>query len=156
MDRQKCRNMENAGLAALKGLEDMFGVKISFKGGRFDHDLAKLTFEFAEVKADGSVATEAATNYKMYAKLSGLPADGLGRVFGFRSRSYKVIGFKPRSKYSILAQRLPDGKTFKFEPRTAFPELLCKPLFGCRSAPGLDSEADERDVERDIAEAEGS
>ena len=130
MDRSKCKLIEDEALDALKVLiEEKFGVKVSFKGGRFDNGMAQLKFEFAEVKADGSVSSQEAEDYKRLASLCGLPADGMGKEFVFRGSSYKVVGMKPRSKYSILAERQPDGKRFKFEPRTAFgPSCLRSPF----------------------------
>lgn len=125
MDRNKCRLIEEAALEAMKVLlEDKFGVKVAYKGGRFDEGMAQLRFEFAEVKGDGSVATQYAEDYKRMASLYGLPADGMGKEFVFRGKSYKVVGLKPRSKYSIVGERQSDGKQFKFEPRTAFPSAL--------------------------------
>jgi len=126
MDRQKCKLVTEASVNALKGLEEKFGVKITSKGGRYDNGMAQLKFEFAEVKADGSVSTEASEAYRQLAKFYDLPEDGLGKVFQFRRRQYKVVGLKPRSKCSILAERLPDGRMFKFEPKTAFPGYKSK------------------------------
>lgn len=156
MDRTKCRQIENEAVEALQVLlGEKYGVKVSFKGGQIGGGFCVLKVEFAEVKTDGSVETKEASNYKLNASLYGLPADGMGKTFHFRSRTYKVVGLKPGCKYNILAERQPDGKRFCFQDRTAFPSLR-KPLFGSRHAPGLDSEADDNDAEREIAEAEGS
>jgi hypothetical protein len=159
VERATCRLIEDESVKALQALlGDRLGVKVSFKGGQIGPGSCVLKFEFAEVNKDGSVETREATEYKLCAKLYGLPVDGLGRVFGFRGRNYKVVGLKPRGKYSILAERLPDGKRFKFEPHTAFPSLR-KPLFGSVPVPPPPSaDSDEAsDIENaDLAEAEGS
>lgn len=155
MDRNRCRQIEDSALKAMKGIEKELGIKITFKGGQIGSSFCVLKYEFAEVKADGSVETREATNYKLYAKSYGLPEDGMGKTFMFRGRQYKVAGMKPGCKYNIIGVRQPDGKTFCFQDRTAFPGSR-KPLFGSQPVPPAPGEDDDDDdVERRIAEVEG-
>jgi hypothetical protein len=145
VERAKCRLIENESVEALQTLlGDKFGVKVSFKGGQIGGGFCVLRFEFAEVKKDGSVESREASAYKQYASMYGLPADGIGKAFQFRGKQYKVAGMKPGCKYSILAERQPDGKRFCFEARTAFPSLKLS-----------SSELDDMEIERRIAKAEG-
>jgi len=154
VDKTKCRQIESEAVEALQVLlGEKYGVKVSFKGGQIGGGFCALKFEFAEVKADGSVTTKEATNYKLYASGYGLPADGMGKTFLFRGRQYKVIGMKPGCKYNILGQRQPDGKVFCFQDRTAFPGSR-KPLFGSQPVRPAPDEEDEANAL--MAEAEGS
>lgn len=127
MDREKCRIISEAALKALKSLEEQFKVKISPARGTFSSGNCVLKFEFAEVDASGVAKTRKADNW-IYAVMMGLPKDGIGKEFKFRGHSYKVSGFRPRAKHSIIAARQPDGKEFCFQPSLAFPD--CKKPYG--------------------------
>jgi hypothetical protein len=120
MNRQKTSLVMAAASKALKPLEEQFGVKVSYKGGRFDGDLCRLKFEFAEVRKDGTVLSEDAKAYMELATLYGLPKDGLGKEFSCSGKTYVVCGFRPRSRQSVIGARKPDGKKFKFSPSIAF------------------------------------
>jgi hypothetical protein len=51
---------------------------------------------------------------------NGAPEDGLGKAFVFRGEQYKVTGYKPGCKYNVTAERVRDGRGFKFEAISAF------------------------------------
>lgn len=121
MDRKKLKELEPWIVKTLEdaGIKDKFNVEARFVGGTFTHSNAKLKLEVADVGEDGSVKTAEAEAWKI-AVLDGLPEDGLGNVFQFRNRKYKVTGYKPGCKYNIVAARQPDSKVFCFEARTAF------------------------------------
>jgi hypothetical protein len=119
MDRDKCRLMGEVALDVLKGLEKQFGVKAAYRGGSYGTSNCRLKFEFAEITKDGVAQTQAAENWKL-AVMAGLPKDGLGKVFEFRGKQYKVVGYKPGCKFNIVADRMSDGKGFKFQSSAAF------------------------------------
>lgn len=119
MDRSRCKTLTDAVLNALKGVEEEFNVKVSYRGGNYGSSNCQLKFEFAEVGEDGEVKTRAAEAWKL-AVLDGLPEGGLGSLFSFRGRLYKVTGYKPGCKYNITAERQPDKRGFKFEAAAAF------------------------------------
>jgi len=150
MDRTKCRLVSDAALKALKTIEEQFKVKVSPARGSFSNSNCVLKFEFAEMSSDGQAMTRKADNWR-YAEMMGLPKDGIGKEFKFRGRTYKVTGFRPRAKYSIIAARQPDGKDFCFQPRQAFRDYSegWRPL---SSAGGFQ---DEDSTEAAIAATEG-
>jgi hypothetical protein len=119
MDRDKCKLLSAAALAALEGVERQFGVKAAYRGGSYGTGNCRLRFEFAEITKDGMAQTAAAEAWQL-AVMHGLPKDGLGKVFEFRGKQYKVTGYKPGCKFNIVADRVSDGKGFKFQSSAAF------------------------------------
>jgi len=124
MDRSKCKQIADAVLKAVKDIESTFNVKASYSTGRYGDTSCQLKFEFADVAAD----TRAAKAWEL-AVLDGLPADGLGKVFTFRGTEYKVTGYKPNCKYNIIAERVHDGRGFKFEALAVFRRPQGRPAF---------------------------
>lgn len=122
MDRQKCKLITEAVEEAIRaaGIEEKFGVKASYGGGNYSPASTILKFKFEELASDGS--NKAAQEDWKLAVLMGMPEDGLGKEFAFRGQRFKVVGFKSRAKYNVCAERLPDGKIFRFEARTPFPD----------------------------------
>jgi len=154
MDRSKCKQIADAVLKAVKDIESTFNVKASYSTGRYGDTSCQLKFEFADVAADGMAQegqylvcqgpnhtgchriidgpqegdTRAAKAWEL-AVLDGLPADGLGKVFTFRGTEYKVTGYKPNCKYNIIAERVHDGRGFKFEALAVFRRPQGRPAF---------------------------
>ena len=58
--------------------------------------------------------------WERYADLYGLPKDGVGRPFRYGNREYRITGLDGgRPRFPISADRLPDGKAFKFPVEAA-------------------------------------
>lgn len=89
-------------------------VSVSFGGGKYSDESFTLKIEF-RVKKDGKVVSQEETDYAGFASYYLLPADGVGKRFEHRGNWYTVRGLLPRnSKFPVLAERVPDGKKFKF------------------------------------------
>lgn len=119
MDRQRVRLIQEWVVETLKqaGMETKFGVKLQPNGSRYGSTYANIKLEVSEVGKDGVVQTRDAESWKMCAKFMGLPEDGLGKTFEFKGNIYRVSGLNPKArvKYNVSADRVSDGKTFRFQ-----------------------------------------
>lgn len=96
-----------------------YGVTVEAAGGLIAADHTEFTAK-VRIKANSSSAvmirvTAEADDWKRYAKMFGLPEDGMGCTFSSNGRSYTIIGIRPaRPKYPVLASCVEDGKRYKF------------------------------------------
>jgi hypothetical protein len=95
---------------ALQPIASKYGIQIKRGRGVFAPTDFTLKVECAVVKG-GIAATKEATSFENYAHMIGLKKEDLGKPITFRGKGYAIMGFRPRSKYSILARR-DDGKSF--------------------------------------------
>jgi hypothetical protein len=53
--------------------------------------------------------------FESYCPVCGLKPEDFGRIFIVGGKQYKIVDVKPNNrKYPVIAQRLSDGKSFKF------------------------------------------
>lgn len=104
---------------ALQTVAQKYGLKLTYKGGSYGSTQCALKFEFAVVNGDGIAETREAVDFRRAARLYGLEAEDLGRIFkSFAGDRFKIVGLSARAKrYPILAERVRDGARFKFPHR---------------------------------------
>lgn len=114
----ECRRVAKVMEDALVGPLAELGLTVEFAGGKYDRTgsyTPKVT-----VRANGSAEREFAS----VASLVGLEAEDFGREFTVRGETYRVTGVNLKApKFPVLAERVSDGRGFKFpEPtvRVAF------------------------------------
>ena len=133
MDRDKIRAIEAKVTEALGLIEADCGVKFIILGARFSATNVVFKVEAAEVAQDGKVLSKAVESWKSYAKMFGLPQDGIGKKIAFRGHEYEIQGLNPRRPaFPIDVKRVPDGKQFKMPLNVVVQGLggkPAKPLF---------------------------
>jgi hypothetical protein len=107
---------------ALAAVAARHGLTVRYAGGKYSPGSATIKFEFDVQRADGRPGGAAADAFLGIARIYGFKAEDLGATFivrgGGARRTYRIVGWKPRSKYAVLAERASDGRMFKFQPRT--------------------------------------
>jgi len=114
-DRQSLRDVRAKMNQALALLEEV-GVHAEVGSMSFESDRATVKVQISVIGEGGEVVTQEAADYDRYREMYDLPM--LGTEFIDGGHTYKVTGFKPRSrKYPVLVTRA-DGKRFKFPVAT--------------------------------------
>jgi hypothetical protein len=102
---------------ALEPVAEKYGLTLDRKGRTYQHDSLPVMFQLLvkQMTEDGTVLTAAAKEFQRYAPMYGFDKDDLGKTFTTHQGSYRISGWKPRSrKYPILGECVRSGKTFKF------------------------------------------
>lgn len=116
------------GTKAEQALREAFAqFNLEVKRGNATYDLSggycEIRFQFNLRKADGTVETKEAADFKRAAFLYGLKPEDLGRTFTLGRQTFTLCGLKTKSqKYPILG-RAADGKVFKFSHRDVARQL---------------------------------
>lgn len=114
MDRDRARRMEVDLAASLPEFEKKWGVKVTVTGGSFTSTSCFLKLEVAEAGADGLIMSQAAADWKRFAKSYDLPEDGVGKKFIDRRREFTIEGLNPQAvRYPVMVKR-DDGRRFKY------------------------------------------
>lgn len=107
------------------------GMKITYKGGNFARDgsLANIKFEILAPNESGEIESPEAKEFKSYATQYGFEPEDLGSEFTHRGETFRITGLKTRRpKFPISAERVRDGRGFKFPvdvvKRTGRPVLV--------------------------------
>lgn len=117
IDRSTCRLLRDKINESLQELAQELGVTIEAGNASFTNSNVTFKVNIATKNEDGSVNTKEAEDFRRYAARYGLKPDDLGREFTSNGKRFKITGAKPRaSRYPILAERIPDGKGYKFAP----------------------------------------
>ena len=95
MDKPKIRDMRPAIEAALKSVEDKFGVKAHVGSASYTPNNVVFKLEFAEL-VNGQAVTKDVEDFKQMAMLYGLKPEDLGKPFMFRNEGYTVSGLAPK------------------------------------------------------------
>lgn len=118
IDRELIRDFTANAEKALKELAESYGVAITYKGGTFARDGGDATIKYeltAPNPVTGAYETAAAKDFAKLAHAFGLKPTDLGTVFTVRGTEYRITGLKAtRPKFPICAERVKDGKAFKF------------------------------------------
>ena len=78
-----------------------------------------LKTEVAIVGEDGMAQTADRKDFERFAPSYGVSADALGKTFESRGETFRLTGLNPnRPKYPFNAERVRDGKSFKFGDST--------------------------------------
>jgi len=104
--------------AAVDAVARELGCEIKVGNASYARDGSNCVFkvELAAIGQDGVAQTQEVKAFATYAMRFGLSPDDFGAEFSHRGSRFRVRGIKPKStRYPVLAERLSDGKTFKFE-----------------------------------------
>jgi len=112
MDRAKVKFIREK-LNTILNNAGFSGVVAKVGNATFTDDNVTFKLTFSDVGDDGTVKTQAYTDFVRYGFEHGLTEDDLGRSFNLGGYRYTLKGYKPRSrKYPMLAER-EDGKMYK-------------------------------------------
>lgn len=116
-DRAAVGYVRDEVIRALKPLEEELGVKIVQHSGSFNVFSYTMKIEIATVGDAGEVQSKERENFKFMAPKYGLSPDDLDREFFAGNARFRITGIVPR-RYAmpISAERIYDGKKFKFSP----------------------------------------
>lgn len=116
-DKDACGVLRVGIAGALEDLGKKYGV--DFKVGSMGFTDNSVTIRLEAAVLNGSANSYDEVNFKENCHRYGLKPEDYGRVFGHLDGEFKITGIKTRNrKYPILAERLSDGKSFKFSPAT--------------------------------------
>ena len=121
IDRETLRFVRDTLRTKLNGLID--GVHFSVGNIRFTTSNATIKLEMALTNPTGEIETREKNDWKRYAAIENLPADGIGKQIlvwsGGERKLVEIQGFAARShKYPILAKIVTTGKVYKFTVST--------------------------------------
>lgn len=115
MDRAKADKIKQAALEALA--HEFEGIVVTQKGAaKFDGGMVRVTFEFAEVGADGVVQSVEAAHWKKYAELfhksEGLKAEWLGKQVRVGGKTFTITGLATRAQRNPVCADGNDGRKY--------------------------------------------
>ena len=112
--RQNVRVIRSELESLLPQIEKLTGLHVEIGNAIFNPG-NNVIFKLVLSQKDGDqVKTPEVTNFNELCELYGLQKSDLGKVFTYNKSSYKIVGLSARrSKYPILVERQPDGKSFK-------------------------------------------
>lgn len=123
-DRSVCRQLSQDVLNALEKFCAARNIAIDYKGGSFGPSNATLKFEFAVKDANGDAVTREAQEFETCCTMFGLDKTDLGKTFVTDRDSYRITGLTMRGRrFPILAERVKDGRSFKFPA-----DIVCRAL----------------------------
>ena len=97
---------------ALVSVSKKHDISFRLNGIRFTDNSFKVGIEAVKSTTGESVL---AVTFKEKCYKYGLKPEHLGRVFISGDNSFKIVGLKPRNrKYPVIAEKLSNGKSFKF------------------------------------------
>lgn len=115
IDRAFLRDFNKDAVAALEKVAAEHGVSLKQGTSRYSDTNATIKFELSAISTSGEVLTPEAQAFKRSADQFGLHADDLGGTFLARGTKYRITGLKTRRpKYPVTAERVSDGRSFKF------------------------------------------
>jgi len=119
INREACKILRDVMNEALQEVAEKMGVKIEVGNASFTSSNITFKVSVATTNDDGTVNSKEAEAFKTYAFRWGLSPDDLNKTFVSGGKTYKITGASPRaSRFPILAERVPDGKGFKFPADT--------------------------------------
>ena len=128
-DRANVRQIQKEMGEALQAVADKYGLTLEQKRVTYYNDKMPVGYQLlvTETNEDGEVLDSAAKDLDKYAFRHGLGEGLYGREFTNGVATYRICGYKPKSrKYPILAEDIQTGKKFKFPVFTVKAGLLPK------------------------------
>ena len=116
------RSFQSAMVKAMDDLAEEYDVEIT-QAGHIYTDAGQHfepKFRVTVLDAEGDAFNPSVEEFKRHAEYYGLEVDDLGRTFrsSISGELFKITGCKPsHTKYPIIADRVSDGKGYKFTPR---------------------------------------
>lgn len=102
-------------------LREHFGdrLHVDATSARYGGTSFTLKFEFAKVGEDGEALTKERKAWALHAPANGLPEDAVGTEFEANGDTFRITGWNTRAKkYPVQAERVSDGRGFKFPARS--------------------------------------
>ena len=155
------RAVVERGLGLVKDELNALGVAAKLGNGSYTDYNGHFKIEFNNI-VNGVAKTTEAADFERYSKIMfGIPADLLGRKFGFQNRSYTVRGLRVKARKSPMLVERDDSRMFTMPVMTVKKAFNIAPLFGSKvySEPplaGLDEAARREEARINKAEARGS
>ena len=119
IDRDACRLLRRELQQSLEPLAEKFEVSVNIGSARFNPNSVTFKVEIATIGSDGQVNNREVGIFKRNAFLWGLQPSDLGREFVAMGETYKIVGANTRRhRFPISADRVRDGKPFKFGHET--------------------------------------
>lgn len=113
-DRAAHRTLSAAINQALKSVGDTYGVDLTCAGGLHGTNKGMVKVEVV-VRDNGSGISGVQADFNRTCHWFGLKPSDYGRQFSVDGTIYKITGVNPNApKYPIMAERLYDGRSFKF------------------------------------------
>jgi len=114
--------------AAVAGVAEKHGVKISVGRATYEPHNATVKVELSTIGEEGEVHSREAMDYQKHASLFGLDPNSLGAKFAMQGELFAITGLKPRSpKFPVLARRNRDGQMMKFTADTVVRAINAEP-----------------------------
>lgn len=93
-----------------------YGLTVTHRKGQVDEALGTLKYAISLVDANATTSPEA-KRWGQYAHYFDLPADGVGRLFSYNHKQFKIVGLRDsKSPKRVVAGH--NGKTYVFAPDT--------------------------------------
>lgn len=108
-------------LAALKPVEEKYGIKFSPGGARHSEGVSDL------IVTETGVASREAEDFKRNAKALGLTPEHLGSKVTLQGVEFTISGVNIGRKQNICLTRVSDGKPYKTECRAVLKSLGITP-----------------------------
>lgn len=116
IDRSTLDALGTAFARELKALGDRFGIDISPAGGVYGGLTGEVRLAVS-VRQTLNGVSGAEEEWNLFCGRYGLLPSDFGKTFYHQGVGYKVTGITPsRPKYPVDAQRIADGRPFKFWP----------------------------------------
>lgn len=98
-----------------KQLSDEFGLQFTLGNGRYNPKQASYRFEIATIDETGEAITKERDTFNICCTRHGLVPEDFGQEFELQGERFVITGWSSRrSKYPLSANRVKDGKGFKF------------------------------------------
>lgn len=115
-NKQELKEMRGEIAAALKSVEEKFGVDFSLGTISYTSNAFSAKLTCTQRNENGESVSPEALDFQRYAKQFGITKQ-LGDAFVSGGQTFTIVGLKPRShKYPILGKGA-NGKVYKFPTR---------------------------------------
>jgi hypothetical protein len=114
LDKAAAKQIAEAAEKALKAVAEGLGLDVRYRGGSYDPNSGsfKPRFEFTLREINGVERKRA--EFERWAPTFNCKPEHFGARLENNGNAYTLIGFKPGSKYSVLAMRVDTGAVYKF------------------------------------------
>jgi hypothetical protein len=117
-DRTTLKAMRPEIEAALKLLEDQFGISVTLGSARFTNSTATFKFDLAVICENGDVENKERSAFKAYAFMYGLKPEMLDQQFEYQGKMFTIIGLNTKAKTMPVQVKRADSKQFKISVDT--------------------------------------
>jgi hypothetical protein len=113
-NRQQDRAFRAEVLEALKGVAAKHGIKFELGNGKvaMDGSYLHMQLKAAVLNADGTVETEEAKAFRLFAPMTGMKVEWLGKVFTAGGIKHTITGFRSKASKKPVTTKGSDGKNY--------------------------------------------